>query len=157
MGTHRRSIDVRVVNNLLGTESIPYPSYATPGSAAIDLRACIEKPFTLEPNNRHVFATGLAIDIRDPGLAAIIASRSGLSLKHGIRVAQGIGVIDSDYHGELGVILINDSSEPYTINPGERVAQLMFMPVVQVEFHYVDEFRNETERGEGGFGSTGKS
>ena len=123
----------------------------------MDIRACIESPITLSPGQRHVFATGLAIDIRDPGLVAIIASRSGLSLKHGIRVAQGIGVIDSDYHGELGAILINEGTDSYTVNPGDRIAQLMFMPVVQVEFHFVNEFRKATERGDGGFGSTGKS
>ena len=92
----------------------------------------------------------------DPNLVAIVASRSGLSLKHGIRVAQGIGVIDADYHGEIGVIIANDGDAGYEIQPGERVAQLMFQPVVQVALHYVDQFSSETGRGEGGFGSTGK-
>jgi len=101
--------------------------------------------------------TGIAINMMDPGLVAIVASRSGLSLKHGIRVAQGIGVIDADYHGEIGVILANDSQDPYEIQPGERIAQLMFQPVVQVGLQYVDQFSTETERGTGGFGSTGKS
>lgn len=152
----RRSIDVRIVNKLLGTETVPHPSYATPGSAAIDLRACIEFPVILEPGHRFVFGTGLAIDIRDPGLAAMVASRSGLALKHGIRVAQGLGVIDSDYHGEIGVILMNEGAHSYTVCPGERIAQLIFMPVVQVGLHYVDEFRSTTQRGTGGFGHTGK-
>jgi len=93
----------------------------------------------------------------DPGLVAIVASRSGLSLKHGVRVAQGIGVIDADYHGEIGVILANDSDQDYVIQPGERIAQLMFQPVVQVALQFVNEFSTETERGTGGFGSTGKN
>jgi dUTP pyrophosphatase len=92
----------------------------------------------------------------DPGLVAIVASRSGLSLKHGIRVAQGIGVIDADYHGEIGVILANDGEQPFTIEPGERIAQLMFQPVVQVGLQFVDNFSTTTARGEGGFGSTGR-
>ena len=93
----------------------------------------------------------------DPSLVAIVASRSGLSLKHGIRVAQGIGVIDADYHGEIGVILANDGEDPYTVQPGDRIAQLMFQPVVQVSLSVVEEFSTETERGSGGFGSTGKA
>jgi dUTP pyrophosphatase len=100
--------------------------------------------------------TGIAINMMDPGLVAIVASRSGLSLKYGIRVAQGVGVIDADYHGEIGVILANDSEEPYVIQPGERIAQLMFQPVIQVALKYVDTFSTVTERGDGGFGSTGK-
>ena len=152
----RRLIEARVVNNLLG-KTVDAPSYATEGSAAIDLRACISEPVTIEPGNRHLIGTGLAINMLDPGLAAIVASRSGLSLKHGIRVAQGIGVIDADYHGEIGVILANDGKKPYTVNPGDRIAQLMFQPVVQVELNYVDEFSTQTLRGAGGFGHTGKS
>ncbi len=100
--------------------------------------------------------TGLALNMMDPGLVAIVASRSGLSLKHGIRVAQGIGVIDADYHGEIKVLLTNDSDTPYDIQPGERIAQLLFQPVVQVGLHRVETFDTATERGEGGFGSTGR-
>lgn len=151
----QRSIEARSVNPLLGQE-IPLPSYATDGSAALDLRACIETPMTLAPGERQLIKTGLAINMMDPALVAVVASRSGLSLKHGIRVAQGIGVIDADYHGEIGVILANDSKEPYTVQPGERIAQLMFQPVVRVDLRYVDAFSTATERGEGGFGSTGK-
>jgi dUTP pyrophosphatase len=151
-----RRIEARIVNDLLGN-TVPKPSYATDGSAAIDLRACIDAPITLEPGSRALVKTGLAINMMDPSLVAIVASRSGLSLKHGVRVAQGIGVIDADYHGEIGVILANDSNEPYVVQIGERIAQLMFQPVVQVALHYVDEFSTETERGQGGFGSTGKS
>lgn len=148
-------IQARIVNPLLGND-IPLPAYATDGSAAMDLRACIEAPVTLEPGGRTLVKTGLAINMPDASLVAIVASRSGLSLKHGVRVAQGIGVIDSDYHGEIAVILANDSATAYTIEPGERIAQLMFQPVVQVALEMVDEFSRETERGTGGFGSTGR-
>lgn len=151
-----RKIETKIVNPLLG-KSIPLPSYATDGSAALDLRACLESSIELAPGARVLVKTGIAINMMDPGLVAIVASRSGLSLKHGIRVAQGIGVIDADYHGEIGVILANDSGEVFTIEPGERVAQLMFQPVVQVALHQVEAFSTETERGEGGFGSTGRS
>jgi dUTP pyrophosphatase len=150
-----RRIETRVVNPLLG-DKIELPSYATEGSAALDLRACIEAPIMLSPGGRTLVKTGIAINMMDPGLVAIVASRSGLSLKHGVRVAQGIGVIDADYHGEIGVILANDGSEPYEIVPGERIAQLMFQPVIQVALQFVDEFSTETGRGAGGFGSTGK-
>jgi len=151
-----RKIEARIVNPLLAN-TIPVPAYATDGSAAMDLRACIESPITLEPGGRTLVKTGLAINMMDPGLVAIVASRSGLSLKHGVRVAQGIGVIDADYHGEIGVILANDGTAPYVIEPGERIAQLMFQPVVQVGLHFVDVFSTDTERGEGGFGSTGRT
>lgn len=152
---HRR-IEARIVNDLLGTDNIPLPGYATDGSAAMDLRACIAQPVSIGPGERLLVKTGLAINMMDPGLVAIVASRSGLSLKHGIRVAQGIGVIDADYHGEIGVILANDGVEAYTVQPGERIAQLLFQPVVQVALHVVDTFSTETQRGIGGFGSTGK-
>ncbi len=151
-----RRIEARVVNDLLGTR-IPLPDYATDGSAAMDLRACVEAPVVLEPGQRLLVKTGLAINMLDPGLVAIVASRSGLSLKHGVRVAQGVGVIDADYHGEIGVILTNDGPEPFTIEPGERIAQLMFQPVVQVALHLVPAFTSTTERGTGGFGSTGRN
>jgi dUTP pyrophosphatase len=151
-----RRIEARIVNDQIG-QSLPEPAYATGGSAAMDLRACIEAPITLQPGSRAMIKTGFAINMMDPGLVAIVASRSGLSLKHGIRVAQGIGVIDADYHGEIGVILANDSNEAYDIQPGERIAQLMFQPVIQVSLDFVDEFSTETQRGVGGFGSTGKS
>jgi dUTP pyrophosphatase len=152
---HRR-IEARCVNTLLGN-TIPTPTYATDGSAAMDLRACIETPVSLAPGGRALVKTGLAINMMDPGLVAIVASRSGLSLKHGIRVAQGIGVIDADYHGEIGVILANDSDETYVVQPNERIAQLMFQPVIRVALSYVNQFSIETARGDGGFGSTGKA
>ncbi|ABM63061.1 dUTP diphosphatase [Halorhodospira halophila] len=150
---HRR-IEARIVDARLGSE-IPLPDYATDGSAAIDLRACLDEPLALEPGQRRLIGTGLAVNIHDPGLVGVVASRSGLSLKHGLRVAQGIGVIDSDYHGEIGVILAHDGTEPYTITPGERIAQLLFQPVVQVTLDYVSAFSATTERGEGGFGHSG--
>lgn len=151
-----RRIEARVVNPLLG-KTIEPPAYATDGSAAMDLRACIEEPVALQAGGRTLVKTGIAINMMDPGLVAIVASRSGLSLKHGVRVAQGIGVIDADYHGEIGVILANDGEETYTVQPGERIAQLLFQPVIQVALQYVDEFSTETGRGTGGFGSTGKN
>lgn len=151
-----RRIEAKVVNPLLGT-TVPVPTYATDGSAAIDLRACINEAIDLAAGGRVLVKTGLAINMMDPGLVAIVASRSGLSLKHGIRVAQGIGVVDADYHGEIGVILANDSDMAFRIEQGERIAQLMFQPVVQVAFQFVDAFSTETSRGAGGFGSTGRS
>jgi len=150
-----RRIEARIVNPLLGKD-LPLPAYATDGSAAMDLRACLDQAVVLEPGQRLLVKTGLAINMMDPTLVAIVASRSGLSLKHGIRVAQGIGVIDADYHGEIGVILANDSQQPYTIEPGERIAQLMFQPVIRLDLNVVEAFSTETERGAGGFGSTGK-
>lgn len=152
----RRLIQARIVNALLGSSALPLPDYATDGSAAMDLRACLEQPCTLAPGERLPVPTGLALDMRDPGLVAIVASRSGLSLKHGIRVAQGIGVIDADYHGEIRVLLTNDGTSAYEIQPGERIAQLLFQPVIQVRLHVVEQFDTPTQRGEGGFGSTGR-
>lgn len=152
----KRRIEAKIVNPLLG-DGIPLPTYATDGSAAMDLRACIDAAMVLEPGQRRLVGTGLALNMMDPGLVAIVASRSGLSLKHGVRVAQGIGVIDSDYHGEISVILVNESDTPFPIAPGDRIAQLMFQPVVQVALHFTDAFSIETERGSGGFGSTGRA
>lgn len=149
-----RHIEATIVNPLLGT-LIDLPEYATPGAAAMDLRACIEQPIALEPGQRVLIKTGLALNMMDTGMAAHIASRSGLALKHGIRAHPGL--IDSDYTGEVGVILFNLGQEPYTIQPGERIAQLTFAPVFQVKLHYVDKFSIETTRGAGGFGSTGKA
>jgi len=131
---HRR-IEARIVNPLLGSK-LPLPQYETGGSAAMDLRACISEPLVIRPGGRELIKTGLAINMTDPGLVAIVASRSGLSLKHHVHVAQGIGVIDSDYHGEIGVILANDGEVDYTVQPGDRIAQLMFQPVVQVSLGY---------------------
>lgn len=150
---HRR-IEARIVNPLLG-QAIATPTYATDGSAALDLKACIDTPIRIPKGGRELIKTGLAINMMDPSLVAIVASRSGLSLKHGLHVAQGIGVIDADYHGEIGVILANSGSEDYIVQPGDRIAQLMFQPVVQVSLNFVENFSTETTRGTGGFGSTG--
>ena len=131
------------------------PEYATEGSAAVDLRAMIDEAYTLAPGERHVFTTGIAIAPETKGVVAIVAGRSGLGVKHGISLANGIGVIDSDYRGEIHVGLLNKSDEPYTVNPGDRIAQMMFMPVMAVNFIESLEL-DETDRGAGGFGSTGK-
>ena len=152
----RRRIEARMVGEFLG-QAVALPEYATAGAAGMDLRAAIPAPVVIPAHGRVLVKTGLAINMMDPGMVAIVASRSGLSLKHGLRVAQGIGVIDADYHGEIGVILANDSEQDYAVQPGERIAQLMFQPVVQVALAYVDEFSTATERGAGGFGSTGKN
>ena len=151
----RRYIEARIVNNLLGNE-IPLPTYATGGSAAVDLRACIAAPVTIPAGEQKLIPTGLAINMMDPGLVAIVASRSGLSLNHYVHVAQGIGVIDADYHGEISVILTNSGKNDYVVQSGDRIAQLMFQPVVQVALNFVTDFSTVTERGQGGFGSTGK-
>lgn len=149
-----RTIEAKAMTPALGNQ-IAAPEYATQGSAAMDLRAAIDAPISIAPGSRSLIKTGLAINMQDPGLVAIVASRSGLSLKHGVRVAQGIGVIDADFHGEIGVILANDGTSPFLVQPGDRIAQLMFQPVVQVKLSFVKEFSSQSERGEGGFGSTG--
>lgn len=138
------------------TRGAECPVYATEGSAAADLRAMIDEPYTLMPGERHGFPTGVAISPESSGFAAIIAGRSGLGVKHGVTLSNGIGVVDSDYRGEIFVGLINNSDEPYTVEPGERIGQLMFMPVFAADFILCDEL-DETERGAGGFGSTGRN
>jgi dUTP pyrophosphatase len=132
------------------------PVYATPGSAGLDLRACIDAPLTLAPGNAELVRTGIAIHIADPGLAALILPRSGLGHKHGIVLGNLVGLIDSDYQGELMVSCWNRGKTGFTLQPFDRLAQLVIVPVVQVAFELVDEFAS-TERASGGFGSTGKS
>ena len=131
------------------------PAYATPGSAGLDLRACIAEPITLEPGSTHLIPTGLAIHIADPGYAAMILPRSGMGHKHGIVLGNLVGLIDSDYQGQLMVSTWNRGSTAFVLNPMERLAQLVIVPVLQVGFEIVDEFEG-SERGAGGFGSTGK-
>ena len=131
------------------------PAYATAGAAAADLCAVLDQPLTLEPMQRALVPTGLAIQLPGPETVALVYARSGLSIKHGLCMANGVGVVDSDYRGELKVPMINLGTEPYTIAPGERVAQLCIAPVWQAAFVPAATL-NETERGEGGFGSTGK-
>lgn len=142
---------------ILDREIFEYPlRYATPGSAGLDLRASTAEPVKLYPKHRWLFKTGIAVNIKDPSIVGFITSRSGLNLKHGIRVSQGVGTIDSDYQDELGVILYNDSDNVYTVEPYERIAQIVFMPVYQMSLDLVEEFSYNNDRG-GGFGSTGKT
>ena len=131
------------------------PSYGTPGSAGLDLRACLDKPLVLEPGQTALVPTGLAIHVGDPGYAALILPRSGLGHKHGIVLGNLVGLIDSDYQGELMISTWNRGHTTFTLNPMERLAQLVIVPVVQAQFNIVDEFP-QSERGTGGFGSTGK-
>jgi dUTP pyrophosphatase len=130
------------------------PAYATPGSAGMDLRACIDESMTVAPGDTVLISTGLALHIADPGLAAVVLPRSGLGHKHGIVLGNLVGLIDSDYQGPLMVSCWNRGRDPYTLNPLDRIAQLVLVPVVQVEFKVVDEFE-ASERGHGGFGSSG--
>ena len=130
------------------------PAYATPGSAGLDLRACLDAPLVLEPGQSQLIPTGLAIHIGDPGLAAMLLPRSGLGHKHGIVLGNLVGLIDSDYQGQVMVSLWNRGAQAYVIQPGERIAQMVVVPVVQVEFEVVEEFEASV-RGAGGFGSTG--
>lgn len=131
------------------------PAYATPGSAGLDLRACLDAPMTLEPGQTVLVPTGLAIHVGDPGYAALILPRSGLGHKHGIVLGNLVGLIDSDYQGELMISTWNRGQTTFTLNPMERLAQLVIVPVVQARFNIVDDFA-ASERGAGGFGSTGK-
>jgi dUTP pyrophosphatase len=131
------------------------PHYATPGSAGLDLRACLDAPLTLEPGETKLVPTGLAIHLDDPGYAALILPRSGLGHKHGIVLGNLVGLIDSDYQGELMISTWNRGHTTFTLNPLERLAQLVIVPVVQAQFNIVDDFE-ASERGAGGFGSTGK-
>ena len=140
-------LDARLKDNL--------PAYATPGSAGLDLRACLDAPVELPPGATTLVPTGMAIHLGDAGLAAMILPRSGLGHKHGIVLGNLVGLIDSDYQGQLFVSVWNRGNTSFTIQPLERIAQLVIVPVVQVAFNIVDEF-DESERGEGGFGSTGK-
>jgi dUTP pyrophosphatase len=131
------------------------PAYATPGSAGLDLRACLDAPITLEPNGWQLVGTGIAIHLADPAFAALILPRSGLGHKHGIVLGNLVGLIDSDYQGELKISAWNRSDTPFVLQPMERLAQLVIVPVVQAQFRVVTEFA-ASQRGEGGYGSTGK-
>lgn len=144
-------IDVRILDERLRPT---LPAYATPGAAGLDLRACVDAPLVLEPGATHLVKTGMAIHLADSGYAALILPRSGLGHKHGIVLGNLVGLIDSDYQGELMVSAWNRSQLPFTLNPLERLAQLVIVPVVQAHFNIVDTFA-ASERGAGGFGSTG--
>jgi len=150
----RRPLKVRILDPRIGVE-FPLPAYATDGSAGLDLRACLDAPLELPPGRTELLPTGLAIWVEDPALAAVILPRSGLGHKHGIVLGNLVGLIDSDYQGQLMVSCWNRGTSTYTIQPGERIAQLVIVPVVQVELEVVDEF-TATDRGAGGFGSSGR-
>jgi dUTP pyrophosphatase len=146
-------IDVKILDSRLNDN---LPAYATPGSAGLDLRACLDAPLMLEPNAWQLVPTGIAIYLEDPGFAALILPRSGLGHKHGIVLGNLVGLIDSDYQGQLMVSAWNRSATAFTIQPMERIAQLVVVPVVQAQFKIVQEF-SASVRGEGGYGSTGKT
>lgn len=149
----QQKVQVKILNEKLGSE-IPFPSYATTGSAGLDLRVCIDEPIMLEPGQTTLLPTGMAIYLEDPNIAAMILPRSGLGHKHGVVLGNLVGLIDSDYQGELMVSCWNRGQTSFEIKPGERIAQLVIVPVIQAEFEQVDTF-HATERGVGGFGHTG--
>jgi dUTP pyrophosphatase len=149
-----QKLQVKLLDQRIGNE-FPLPHYATEGSAGLDLRACLDQPVTLEPGQTELLPTGIAIHIADPSLCAMILPRSGLGHKHGIVLGNLVGLIDSDYQGQLMVSCWNRGQTTFTVSPGERIAQLVLVPVVQAEFEVVEEFSN-SDRGEGGFGSSGR-
>ena len=148
-----RLIELKILDERLG-DSIPLPHYATDGSAGLDMRACIDDPITVEPGDTELIPTGLAIHIADPSLAAVLLPRSGLGHKHGIVLGNLTGLIDSDYQGQVFISCWNRGSKTYEIQPGERIAQMVFVPVEQVRFEVVEEF-DASKRGDGGFGHSG--
>lgn len=148
------AIQIKRLDARLG-ESIPLPAYATDGSAGLDLRVCIDEPLQIAPQETVLLPTGLAIYIANPELAAVILPRSGLGHKHGIVLGNLVGLIDSDYQGELKISCWNRNQDHFTVNPGDRIAQLVFLPIVKASFSMVDAF-TETNRGESGFGSSGR-
>ena len=148
-----RSIQLKVLDPRIG-DSIPLPHYATDGSAGLDMRACIDEPLEVKPGETTLIPTGLAIHIGDPGLAAVLLPRSGLGHKHGLVLGNLTGLIDSDYQGQVFISCWNRGSTPYEITPGERIAQMVFVPVEQVRFEIVEEF-DDSARGAGGFGHSG--
>lgn len=149
-----QKIELKILDQRLGHE-FPLPHYATDGSAGMDMRAMLDEPLEIKPGETHLIPTGIAIHIADPGLASVLLPRSGLGHKKGIVLGNLVGLIDSDYQGQIFVSCWNRSSEPFTVQVGERIAQMVFIPVVQAEFDIVEEFEG-SHRGEGGFGHTGK-
>ncbi len=149
-----KKVQLKILDARLGNE-IPLPEYATEGSAGLDLRACLDKTYILEPGETTLIPTGLAIHIADHQMAAVLLPRSGLGHKHGIVLGNLVGLIDSDYQGQVFVSCWNRGENAFTINVGERIAQMVFVPIIQVEFEHVSEF-NESQRGSGGFGHTGR-
>ena len=148
-----RSIELKILDPRVG-DSIPLPHYATDGSAGLDIRACIDEPLAIAPGETELIPTGLAIHVRVPGLAAVLLPRSGLGHKHGLVLGNLTGLIDSDYQGQVFISCWNRSSQSYEISPGERIAQMVFVCVEQVQFKVVDEFE-DSDRGDGGFGHSG--
>ena len=151
----KKAVQVKILDDKIG-HSIPLPAYATDGSAGVDLRACIDDTLVLEPGQTQLIPTGIAIHIADPGMAATILPRSGLGHKHGVVLGNLVGLIDSDYQGQLFISCWNRGTKTFEIEPGDRIAQLVFVPVVQVDFEVVADF-SVSERGAGGFGHTGKN
>ena len=149
-----QKIQLKILDKRIGSE-FPLPQYATEGSAGIDLRACLEQPLVIKPGDTHLIPTGMAIHIADTSLAAVLLPRSGLGHKHGIVLGNLVGLIDSDYQGQLLVSCWNRGQEPFTIAVGERIAQMIIVPVVRADFEVVEEF-DETQRGAGGFGHSGR-
>ena len=150
-----QKIQLKILDPRLG-EEFPLPHYATDGSAGMDMRACLEGPLVLQPGDTHLIPTGLAIHIEEGGLAAMLLPRSGLGHKHGIVLGNLVGLIDSDYQGQLFVSCWNRAHSAFTIEPGERIAQMIFVPVVRAGFEVVEEFA-DSDRGAGGFGHTGRA
>ena len=148
-----RLIELKILDDRLG-DTIPLPHYATDGSAGLDMRACIDEPLTVEPGATELIPTGLAIHIAEPTLAAVLLPRSGLGHKHGLVLGNLTGLIDSDYQGQVFISCWNRSSQAYEVQPAERIAQMVFVPVEQVRFEVVEEF-DESKRGDGGFGHSG--
>ncbi|HEY5717386.1 MAG TPA: dUTP diphosphatase [Motiliproteus sp.] len=146
-------LQVKILDSRIGSE-FPLPSYATPGSAGMDLRACLDAPLLLEPGQTSLIPTGLAIHIEDPSLCAMLLPRSGLGHKHGVVLGNLVGLIDSDYQGQLMVSCWNRGHQSFEIKPGERIAQMVLVPVIQADFEVVEEF-SDSHRGEGGFGHSG--
>jgi dUTP pyrophosphatase len=149
-----QSIQLKILDARIGGK-YPLPDYATDGSAGMDLRACVDQTLTLQPGQTELLPTGIAIHICDPGLAAVLLPRSGLGHKHGIVLGNLVGLIDSDYQGQLYVSCWNRGSEPFSVEPGERIAQMIFVPVVRAGFEVVEDFA-DSSRGAGGFGHTGR-
>lgn len=149
-----KKIDVKILDPRIG-QQFPLPTYATTGSAGLDLRACLDSVVTLAPGETTLLPTGLAIHLADPGMAAMILPRSGLGHKHGIVLGNLVGLIDSDYQGQLMVSVWNRGQTTFTIEPGERIAQMVLVPVIQAEFNVVDDF-TDSNRGDGGFGHSGR-
>lgn len=148
------NIDIKILDPRIG-KSLPLPEYATPGSAGMDLRACIDSPLIVMPGETHLLPTGIAIHLADQNICATILPRSGLGHKHGIVLGNLVGLIDSDYQGQLMVSVWNRSNDEFCIEPGDRIAQLVILPVLQAELTIVEDF-SATERGQDGFGSSGK-